>query len=251
MLAVTITTHKRPEQCLYTLEQLPPGCDVSVFHDKCDSDYSKVQQYCKEHGYFYYQTPVHYGKWGYWQIHNLMYEHLDGKDFDYYLQLPDDALMVPDIGIRGIQLLADELSCVNVISTKIGVQKLTKIRKIVTLPSGIKLIAAGWLDCCIFTTKAVMQGFRIEANWRSIQQNPLKSSGVGHSQAKAYLEKTGKTAMMAYHALVADYTEFVKGDTVMHTPGYTRKFHTGKVFNFNPQDRIAIKKRFNEFQSRS
>lgn len=245
MIAVTITTHKRPDHCLFTLQQLPKGCDVSVFHDKCDSDYTLVEKYCREHGYFYHKTPVHYGKWGFYKLHNLMYEHLDGRPFDHYLQLPDDALMVEDIGGRALKLLQDDLSCVGMFTTQRALEITLKGRPII-MHGKIKLVASNWLDCCFVTTKKVMEGFRLERNWRSAARNEMRSSGVGPQQALTCRRKTGRVAMTSYHSLVTDHTEY-DCSTVMHAPAYVRRYHRGKVFSLLEADRKYIAQKYKEF----
>ena len=249
MIAVTITTHKRPDQCLYTLRQLPLGCDVSVFHDKCDSDYSLVEEYCKEHGYFYHKTSEHHGKWGFWRLHNMMYEHLDGVAFDHYIQIPDDVPLVENFGNRAMELLRDDLSCVGMFTTKQALRN-HKRKARVQLPNGISLVASNWLDCCLVTTKRVMQGFRIEQNWRSVKRDEMRSSGVGVQQAVTYRRKTGRVAMTSYYSLVTDYTEH-ECSTVMHSVAYVRRFHKGKVFSLLEGDREYIGKSYEQYRKQT
>ena len=245
MIAVTIATHKRPDKCLYTLRQLPAGCDVSVFHDRCDSDYSIVEQHCKEHGYFYHKTSKHHGKWGFWQLHNMMYEHLDGREFDHYIQLPDDSLLVDNIAQRAIALLQDDLSCAGMFTTKQALRNL-RHKPTLRLPNGIQLVASDWLDCCFITTKRVMTGFRIRQNWRSVKRNEMRSSGVGVEQAKEYRKKTGRVATTSYYSLVTDYTE-QDCRTVMHTQRYANRFHRGKTFSLSEADKKYITEVYKQY----
>lgn len=241
---VTITTYSRPEKCLFTLQQLE-GVQVSVFRDRCDKDYSRVEQYCKEKGYHYHVTDKHLGKWRYYELHNIMYEYLDTQDFDYYIQIPDDALLVDNFVPRAIALLEDDLSCVGLFTTKGQIQKHVRTQKRPTKKvNGEVVIEVGWLDCCLVTTKRVMDGFRIHRNIRSRRQNPIKSSGVGWEQAAAYHRKTGRKAQLSYYALVVDYFEY-EGGTVMHTKKYLNIHHVNKKkFSLKRDDRQFIEKKY-------
>jgi len=247
LVHVTVTTHNRPEKCLYTLQQLEGQAQISVFRDQCDKDYTRVEQYCKEMGYHYQTTDKHLGKWGYWQLHNMIYEYLDKQKYDYYIQIPDDALFVENFITRAIALLKDEISCVGILTTVSQIQKYTVRKKMPQEEvNGETIISAGWLDCCLVTTKKVMDGFRIKKNKRSKIKNPLKSSGVGVEQAATYLKKTGRRACISYYALLSDYFEFEQ-DTVMHTDSYIKKHHTKKKrFNLKDDDRRFIKEAYKQ-----
>ncbi len=245
MAHITVTTYNRPEKCLFTLMQLDGMGRVSVFRDRCDKDYSAVERYCKKKGYHYQVTDTHLGKWGYWKLHNMMYEHLEKQDYTHYIQLPDDALLVDNFLPRAVGLLKDELSCVGIFTTEKMVQKhVHKERLPQRRVRGEVLIEVGWLDCCLVTTKRVMDGFRIKRNKRSRIKNPLKNSGVGIEQAEAYFKKTGRRAQLSYYALLSDYFEY-EGDTVMHDPVYINKFHTNrKRFSLKDEDREYIKAKY-------
>lgn len=245
IIHVTITTYNRPHKCLFTLKQLKGVDHVSVFRDRCNQDYSAVEEYCREHGYHYQVTDTHLGKWGYWKLHNIMYEYLDTQDFDYYIQIPDDSLLVDNFVPRAIALLEDDLSCVGIFTTQGMVAKhVNRQKKPQRKVNGEVLFEVGWLDCCLVTTKTVMQGFRIEQNRRSVIQDPLKSSGVGQEQAATYFRKTGRRACLSYYALLSDYFEY-EGDTVMHNEGYLRRHHNNrKKFSLKPHDRRFIQRAF-------
>lgn len=245
LVHVTVTTYNRPEKCLFTLQQLEGVGEVSVFRDRCDKDYSKVEQYCIDKGYHYYVTSQHRGKWEYWELHNIMYKYLEKQKFDVYIQIPDDSLLVENFVPRAISLLEDELSCVGIFTTVGQIQKHVMIQNLPQkVVNGEVLIEVGWLDCCLVTTKKVIHGFRIKRNHRSRDKNPLKSSGVGIEQAKAYQRKTGRKAYLSYYALLSDYFEFEQ-DTVMHTADYIDKFHTNKKrFHLKDNDRQFIEKAY-------
>ncbi len=244
MIEITVATYNRPEKCLYTLQQVEGIGHVSVFRDYGDADYSEVERYCKERGYHYHVTDRHLGKWGYWRLHNLMYEYLETRQYEFYIQLPDDALLVENFTERAISLLADDLSCVGIFTRESNVKTFMSRKKPTRVVNGETIIQAGWLDCCIVTTKRVMDGFRVRQNWRSRRKNPLKASGVGREQATTYKRKTKRDACISYHCLVTDYNQF-ELDTVMHSDTYMKR-HMKKPVNFSlkDEDREYIKAKY-------
>ena len=244
-IEVGITTHNRPDKCLFLLHQIADaGVHVTVMHDYCGSDYSKVIDFCKENGWAYFVTSEKLGKWGFYRLNNFLYEAIEELDFDYFIQLPDDALLVENFFERATSLVEND-DCVALFTTIGQVKKFSKLP--IVRRSGVPLFEGNFLDCCFITTKEVMRGFRVEQNWRSVKQNVLKSSGVGKEQTAEYNRKTGRKALNAHHALVVDYSEY-GGDTVMHHPKYMKLHHTGrKKFSLLRKDRDFIKQKNHEF----
>ncbi len=216
---VNITTHKRPTFCLFLLKQIheqSEGLDISVtvFHDRCDSDYSQVREYCQSKGYEYLMTYRHMGKWEFWKLNNRMYHHIEKKEFDYYVQMPDDIILVDNFFGRLLSLVKDRKSCVNYFTNNGVVDKFRQHPRVRV--RGVTLIETGWIDSAFCTTKEVMTGFRIKRNWRSRAKKPLKSSGVGLQQGVAYTQKTQRKALSTRYSLC----EVISSESVMHSKAY-------------------------------
>ncbi len=235
---VNITTHKRPRHCLFLLQQIEKqsgGFDisVSVFHDRCDSDYSRVKEHCEKRGYDYIKTLRHYGKWRFWKLNNKMYRHIEKKDFDYYVQMPDDIILVDNFFGRLLPLVKNN-GCINYMITNGAYDKFRQHPR--KRAGGITLIETGWIDSAFCTTKGVMTGFRIKPNWRSRAKNPLKSSGVGLQQSAEYTRKTGRKAFSTRFSLCGEITP----KSVMHSPAYNKRHRKRWGFEIVKKDVASI-----------
>ncbi len=242
---VNITTHKRPNLCLFVLQQIYEqsgeyNVSVSVFHDRCDSDYSMVKEYCEGRGYEYIVTPKHLGKWEFWRLNNRMYRHLEKKDYDYYVQMQDDLVLVDGFFSRLIPLIKDQYTCINYLILKSATKRYWNFQR--RRINGVTLIETGWIDNHFCTTRQVMTGFRIKRNWRSVRKNPMKSSGTGAEQSAAYAQKTGRKALSLRYSLC----EEVGARSVMHNSLYEKRHRRAWVFDLRKADEAFVQNKRKE-----
>lgn len=228
-VVVTVNTHKRPYECLRTLKQIHDSHNVAVFHDLCDSDYSEVIKYCQDRGWNFFRTKQHFGKWNFWLLHNIMYEWLDTQKFDYYVQLPDDFVLVEDFFNRAIDLVEKTDKVVNICTTE-DRSHLENIEVI----KGVKFIRIDWVDCAFISPSKHIKSLRLEQPKNSINKDEKWGSGVGHSQSRVFLGNS----IRSYYSLVWSDRETTQ-QTTMHT-NKKSDYETLFKFQLTKKDRDYI-----------
>lgn len=221
MIEIFIMTSKRPIWCHTLLEDLKEQgkgyeYNVRVFHDNCGNDYSAVERFCQENKNFhYYKTKDHLKKEGFWLLHNLMYSFLDTLSFDYYIQLPDDIVLVDGFFRRAINLVQNDVDICNFFTFQIHAKIYTG--QTVIKKNGVKMWANNWVDCCFVAKEKVMRGIEIErpdaTRWI---KNKRLGSGVAHSFIRFFQKKYGVQIYETVYSLIEHWGGF--GDSAMHVP---------------------------------
>jgi len=215
-ILVCITTHGRAKWCEALINQIFEQStgfkiQVAVFHDACDDDYSGVLSTCKTFGYDYFLSKKTFGKWGYWKLLNLVYAYADSKCFDYFIQMPDDVILVSDFFSRLTKLIVDEKTCVNYFTPNVYL-KINQSHEVCKI-RGVDAWRNGWMDSAFCTTKKIMRGFRIAEPLATRTKKENKGSGCGSEQSRSYFKKSGRRALH----LVRSMCEHIGFEsTVMH-----------------------------------
>jgi len=225
-IEIFVMTSKRARWCHTLLEDLKEqgsgfDYDVRIFHDNCGNDYSGVEQFCNENSNFhYYKTKEHLGKEGFWMLHNLMYTFLDtlheSEKVDYFIQLPDDIVLVNDFFKRAITLVQNDVHLCNFFTFQIH-KKIYQGAQTEITKNGVKMWANNWVDCCFVAKGEYMKGIRIDTpdltRWL---KNKRLGSGVAHSFIRAWRAKYDKTIYETVWALIEHWGGF--GESAMHAP---------------------------------
>lgn len=249
---VNITTCKRSEWCLNLLKQIHSqskgfNISVSVFNDKCETDYSKVIRYCKAHGYVFYRSKIRFGKWRYWELLNHSYAYADSIKFDYFICLPDDVILVDNFFSRITSLVYNKTAMINFFTANVYLYNYANFT--VNKIKGVDVWHNNWIDSAFATTKYVMQDFRIKQPRSSIKRDDSRGSGCGTEQLKAYNLKTGKYAYQTVEALCE---HIGNTDSVMHSSGrslqkYGKKKAEALSFNLSENDYIYTHNKFRQW----
>jgi GT2 family glycosyltransferase len=219
-LLIIVITHKRPHYCAALLRQIEQqtgnfNAKVAVFHDKCDKDYSQTQEICSKNGWEYLVSAETFGKWGFWKLLNVIYAYQDNEKYDYFIQLPDDVILVDGFFDRLIGLIYDNKTCINFFTPNIYLKTYATMEK--QLINGVEVWENGWLDSAFCTTKKIMKGFRIVQPMTSLLKKEDKGSGCGSEQSKTYFNKSLRRSLQTVYSLCE---HLGIDDTVMH--GKTR-----------------------------
>jgi len=251
MIVICITTHKRPVWCLNLLKEIKKeskGLDYQVYviHDKCDSDYTKVENYCKKNGYNYLRTNRNFGKIDFWKLHNIIYTILDRLEYDYFIQLVDDITIVKDFTRRAIEPLKHFDVC-KLSLHWIFYEKNNVIKEI----NGIEYKAHDWIDCAYSARSDLLKGFRI--NKPVFNRGKWGGSGVAHAFKLAYSAKTGQTMWGVNHSLW-EHLGYI--DSVMHDHRRRKAYYDNPRLEkdplrayFLPEDRDYIEKKFKKLMN--
>jgi len=216
-IQIHITTHKRPEWCYYLLRQIKEqqkhyNIHVVAFHDLCDSDYSKAIEFCKENGWEFLQTKDNLGKWKYWKLLNYTYEYAEKFDYDYYIALPDDIVLVDNFFKRAVSMPNKRYPMINFFTMNIHYDMYLiskKVRKV----NGVLYFVSGWVDGCFIATKEYMKGLQIYEPAATRKRMNLRGTGIAHELIKHYNSKVGNVSLQSCYALCEHIGNV---DTVMH-----------------------------------
>jgi GT2 family glycosyltransferase len=244
-ILVTIPTHKRSVWCAALLRQIKElsgnhQITVAVFHDLCDSDYTDVVNICKENNWYYFKSKENLGKYRFWELNNLMYAFADGVQFDYYIQLPDDVILVDNFFDRVLSLIFNKKVCINFFTANIYLKTYAtcEVLKI----DGVDVWQNGWIDSAFATTKHIMQGFRIDMPQATKTRRANSGTGCGAEQSKVYFKKSGIKSFQTVYALCE---HIGNNSTVMHDNERGLKMYAENraellKFNLTPEDRKYI-----------
>ena len=238
-----ITTHKRPEWCLRLLKQIKEqsyglNVSVAVFHDLCEFDYSKVEKFCKKNGYVYLKSKEPFGKWQFYTFLNFTYLYADTIDFDYYISIPDDVILVPDFFNRAVACLCKNNPVVNFFTANIHATA-RKTDTTIKLKDGSLAWKNNWIDGCFVSTKKAMHRLFInEPAYTKIRRND-RGTGIAVELGKEFMKRDIIVAQRVY-ALVEHIGHI---ETVMHDAerrkmlyGECRKENDPLQFNLIKED---------------
>lgn len=215
---IVITTHKRPEWCLNLLRQIQeqsPNVQVIVFHDKCDSDYSEVRSFCKTNKYDYFRSTENFGKWKYWQLKNLIYDYVRTLNYKYYVEIPDDVILVDNFYNR-VKSILQEVQCFNPFTVNVHFYQRTYFKTLFNI-ANVPMAKSDWMDCCFAARKSFMDDFSIEEPAQFTCRNQLSGSGVAMMQTKKALELSG-TIYQSFYSLL----EHIGIKSIMHSADYIK-----------------------------
>ena len=250
-IQLSITTHKRPEWCLSLLKQIKyqsvgHSVDVAVFHDRCDSDYSKVHKFCKINNYKYFKTKVNFGKWQFYNLLNLTYRYADTINFDYYISIPDDVILVDNFFNRTIGCLCENNPVVNFFTANIHA-KIRKTDRKIKLADGSLAWKNNWIDGCFVSTKEAMKGLFLLEPAPTKARRLNRGTGIAVELAKEFLKRDIIVAQRV-NALVEHIGHI---ETVMHDAdrrkelyGECRQEKDPLQFNIESKDASYIHKMF-------
>lgn len=217
-ILVIIPTHKRSNWCLFLLKQIKLqqkelDINVAVFHDWDISDYSEVEDYCNQNKWSYYKTSETFGKWRFWELNNIMYEYATGQDYDYVIQLPDDAILVDLFFYRICAVMQTDNDCINPFTLELHSGLFNKADNRTTNKYG-ELVPTNWADSCFITTKNVISKMRLSRPINSINQDDSKGTGCGMMFSNKYLALFKKPILQMRNALV--FHRGYSAKSVMH-----------------------------------
>ncbi len=210
MIQVFIITHKRPEWCLFVLKQLAKDRHkkrVTIFHDKCDSDYSEVIEFCNTNKWEYFKTKG-FGKWRFWEMLNIGYNYFRIKEYKYFLQIPDDIVLVKNFFSRIKSLHETETDLINPLTLNYHINRFKDKEQTENI------IYSNWSDNCFFTTKKVMDQMYLTIPRNAIVRNERCGTGTAAVFSQIYHETFNKDVKQTKYALV--YHRGGYGKTVMH-----------------------------------
>lgn len=252
-IVIMITTHRRPKWCLNLLKELKKeskglNYEIHLIHDKCDSDYSRVVNYCKRNNIKYWRTKENFGKLRFWELHNLIYQLLDTMQYDYFIQLIDDITLVKDFTRRAISTLKHfnvcKLSFFYVYNKKDCIEKTI---------NGIDYKELDWIDCAYAARPDLLKGFRLEKP--ILDRKRFRGSGVAHAFKKSYRRKKGgDKRMWSLSCSLWEHLGWI--DSVMHENRrreacYNKPSEIGDPLRsvLADEDRKYIQKKFNKIMN--
>lgn len=220
MIEIFITTSKRGLWCHTLLEDLKEQgkgyeYNVRVFHDNCGTDYSAVERFCQENENFYfYETKEHLQKIRFWLLNNLMYSFLSQLEYDYFIQLPDDIVLVDGFFKRAINLVQGDLDICNFFTFNVHQESFKQ--HTILKKNNEKMWLNNWVDCCFIARPCVMYDFQIEkTNANRWMKRRYTGSGVAGSFIREYNKRYNKQIYQTYYSLVEHLGAF---KTSMHEP---------------------------------
>lgn len=219
-LLAVITAHNRRESLVYLLGQISSqasvlknrGVDIQVmiFHDGLTDMFDNMNL----PGNVSYTQTLHlgkkHGKENYWlQIDNI-FKFLKHLDYDYYLMLPDDSILLPNFFAKAIELwevISDpKKACLNLYIDEARFmirQWDVPVKPTVKGFGSRSLIHTGWVDMEMIFGKEFLEALNYEmfpvVN-RDWQKNPALGSGVGH-QISQRLHKKGLNIYQCHSSL--------------------------------------------------
>ena len=227
-IEIFIMTYKRPQWCLNLLMDIKKqgrnyDYTVRVIHDGDSLDYSIVKNFCRNNFNFdFRQTPKHYGKDGFWELNNNIYRFAETLSYDYFIQMPDDIVLVDNFFKRVTWLLNEKVLLCNfatVNAHKEGFKNLP-IKKI----KGVEYWANDWVDCCFITKKEVIDDVRLE---QTVVKKKNRGSGVAHKFIKCINEK----GIKIYQTRYALFEHIGAFKTTMHSKNRNKELWNEKNEN--------------------
>lgn len=225
---VKITTHKRPEWCLNLLKDLKQqqrehDIIVNIFHDKCDSDYSEVYKFCQENNWKYFKTKENFGKYKFWQFLNMIYTYQDYVDYDVWISLPDDVVLVDNFFNRCLDLLK-----INPVVNFFTMQVHLSTYCLLELKAGCW--NNNWIDGCFVATKKAMKGLRIDEPHFTKYPQKNRGTGTAHELRKSFNAK-GFRIFQTKFALVE---HIGNTETVMHDASRRKQIYGERRMSNDP-----------------
>jgi len=252
-----ITTFKRPEWCFYLLQQIKEQqgehkINVVVFHDKCNSDYSDSIKFCKSNGWKFLTTNKNLGKWKYWKLLNKSYDYAQNKEYDYFICLPDDIILVDDFFNRCIKMPTSRYPMINFFTVNKHYVDYTLTKKIENI-DGIQYFTSGWVDCCFIALPKFMKGLKLGEPQASVRRNNLRGTGCAHELITYYACKFGpKPSLQTVYAL-CEHIGNIK--TVMHEDWRKQHLYKNQIRELDPlkmylheDDKEFIEQKIAEFK---
>jgi FkbM family methyltransferase len=136
----------------------------------------------------YHEETQNNGKQGYWRLIAKAYQNLLGKQFDYFIQLPDDVEINEDFlneSITQWSLISDKCKIsLNLLLDKARVGRLNWTNHIPTIQSfrGTHVFLTQWNDLCFICDERFFKALQYTIHpipLKRWQNNPNLSSGVG------------------------------------------------------------------------
>jgi glycosyltransferase involved in cell wall biosynthesis len=219
-IVILISTYNRPEllrDLLLDISKLDCDYKVKIYNDCSTEDYSPVYlALAKLNDYEYRMMDENYGKRGFWQLHNVMYEELINEEFDYVIQMLDDMRLVknfyPQVVDQFNHCGADMLNIILPSGTK---EHFENKKANIVHSNGYSFWDYCWNDLCYITTRKYFERINFECPpipWKWFL-NPSASSGVSSALTLKF-QRMGGTIKVVTKSLL---------------------LHTGQVSQFNPQ----------------
>ncbi len=193
--------------------EMPEGIDYHIdIHD--DGSYQKYNAYFNgiSKNYSYTKYPENHGKKRYWELVNKGWYNLKDQDFDYFLMLPDDCLLVPSAIQKAIDIweAIDDQHKVTLNLSRL-VRHIGKPNWTGVMPEEVnfgnqKVINTQWVDMCFLCTRKFFEALDwhvSEINPNRWDDNPDLGSGVGQDISRR-LHKMGYNMYQVPSCLIKD-----------------------------------------------
>lgn len=136
--------------------------------------------------YIFVRHQQHKGKQLYWQTCNELFDMVKGKDYDWYVMLPDDVTVAPDFLDKAIakwnEISDPKLIGLNLIRDREGLACWTGFLPVEKEHATL----TQWLDMCFICQRRMLSQVlpipSVKMNWKDY---PMRGSGVG-----AYISRT-------------------------------------------------------------
>ena len=213
---VLIATYNRPKHLLRVIRKLH-GCRIKIYDDASTEDYTKVKQYLAKHfdSYAYHRLPVNLGRKGFYKMHQIMYAQMQGEQYDYLIQIPDDMIPIDDFTrVATARLHECKADLLNPIILPHHSTEWRQKQIPFKVVNGRKYWMMNWFECYITTpTYLAKMNHTCPKVSDTVINDPTRSSGVGWVISQAFAKANGKIAVVDSSLLVH------VGDESVMTPG--------------------------------
>jgi hypothetical protein len=193
-MIVAIPTYNRPQLLIKVLQTIPKDCEVLIFQDGCNSDYTECKEWLKDykHSWYKYKTP--HGKKLLWALYNDIWQIIKEKKFDLIHFLQDDTIPTADYWNLTRIMFATN-NDIEVISTfTIEAHRLLFYKRSALMDFGrYKLHNLDKIDCVFVCNKAFFERLEWEVKPVPTDFDFGNGSGVGYYMSHRYLHAGGKT----------------------------------------------------------
>lgn len=208
IIRVLITTYNRPKSLIHLLKKLNESAGAMILENRFSWQifidiWNDGGQEVDITGFSnlicsYYREKINHGKRGYWKLINKAYNNLKDRQFDFFIQLPDDVevkktffreavnqwSIISDSRKISLNLLLDK--------SRIGCPNWTNFIPIIKSFEGNLFFLTGWNDLCFIADKRFLEAIKYcispipEERWC---KDHTLSSGVGHQISRKLYQK--------------------------------------------------------------
>jgi hypothetical protein len=215
---IAIPTYNRPHLLLRLLKQLQTYVNelskqfefhIFIYNDASTQDYDKVISFLKSIDAWYFNYKVNEWNYGiklYSNVYNRIFADVRKSKADYFIQMPDDSVLVNNFINRCIKLIDDSRSeIISILTSKRKHVKKQTIKDLIQIQNHLFLRKHGLIDGAYIAKKIFFErlNFKINTiNSKRWKKNPLKGSGTCGIIRQKYTQNGGNKFYHSYYSLI-------------------------------------------------